>query len=151
MRAPFTTPKGDLIILDEEDKPQYKKQRLCLTNGYPSFRRNNKIVYLHRAVMQAADDQFVDHADGNLLNCSRSNLRFVTKQQNNMNRAKNKSNKTGVKGVWFRKDIQKYAAAIEMNGKRKHIGVFQTIQAAKEARKAYAVSMFGKYVRNDDP
>ena len=44
------------------------------------------------------------------------------------------NNTSGFKGVSFNKPVNKYQALININGKRKHLGYFET---AEEASKAY--------------
>ena len=69
----------------------------------------------------------IDHING-IKNDNRiSNLRAVNNMQNQWNR-------NDMKGYWFRKDRQKYQAQIQVNGKRKCIGHFNT---EEEARTAY--------------
>lgn len=45
------------------------------------------------------------------------------------------TNKTGVKGVSYMKNKGKYRACIQFKGKSIHLGVFDTIEEAAEARK----------------
>ena len=69
----------------------------------------------------------IDHIDGNTSNNKIDNLRDVTNQQNQWNQTK-------AKGYSWDKSANKFRAAIKINGKKKHLGLFQTEQ---EARNAY--------------
>jgi hypothetical protein len=69
----------------------------------------------------------LDHIDGNKSNNQIENLRDVTHQQNQWNRTK-------AKGYSWDKSANKFCAHIGINGKRKHLGLFQT---KEEARNAY--------------
>lgn len=89
--------------------------------------------YMHRLMLQPADDMHVDHRDNNGLNNSRDNLRICTHGQNNRNKSAPKRNKTGYKGVHFFKRDETYQAYITINRKRIHGGYFKTaIEAAKK-------------------
>lgn len=63
-----------------------------------------------------------------------SNCRWVTKEVQMRNRRILSNNKTGVNGVYLNKS-DKYHAQIYESGKRKHIGLFDTLEDATTARK----------------
>ena len=51
------------------------------------------------------------------------------------NQRTSKRNTTGVRGVQWDKDKQKYRATITVNGKKKYLGLFETLEEATEIRK----------------
>ena len=55
------------------------------------------------------------------------NCRWTTRTIQNRNRRIRKNNKTGYKGVSFRKGWNKYRAQIMVNNKNKKLGHFQTV------------------------
>jgi hypothetical protein len=74
----------------------------------------------------------IDHIDSDKLNNSLDNLRIVTIRENC---SKEKTIKSGMPaGINFYKATQKYVAKIHYNGKKHHIGYFNSI---KEAEVAY--------------
>ena len=77
----------------------------------------------------------IDHING-IKNDNRiCNLRDILHDENNQNINKpQKNNKTGYLGVSFMKNRNKYQAQICINGKTKHIGLFDS---AKEAHDEY--------------
>lgn len=77
----------------------------------------------------------VDHIDGNNINNKPKNHRLVTDTENNRNKAKSKRNTSGVTGVYWRADTNKWSAIIGVNGKTKKLGSFTTMAAAKKARR----------------
>ena len=82
------------------------------------------ILNLHKA------DGHVDHINGNTLDNRRSNLRTVTRSQNQMNAKRREDNTSGYKGV--SRHNNKWMARISINGKRFFLGHFDTpIEAAK--------------------
>jgi hypothetical protein len=73
----------------------------------------------------------VDHIDSNKENNSLDNLRIVTNRENV---SKEKTLKKGLPtGVYFIKDIKRYRTLIQINGKLKHLGFYNTIEEASEA------------------
>lgn len=104
---------------------------------------------LHREIMNPPKGMFVDHINGNPLDCRRENMRLVTSSQNAMNRRLRSDNKLGVVGVSKTKS-GKYAAYYSVSGKMKHLGRFATLEEAKVAREAAEAQHYGEYVRSKD-
>lgn len=77
----------------------------------------------------------VDHIDGNTLNNAWVNLREVTCLENAQNQKIGERNFSGVLGVYWDFDLQKYRAQIKVNKKSVHLGVFTDLEAARQARK----------------
>ena len=100
---------------------------------------------LHRIIMWAEVGQFVDHINGNPSDCRRENLRFVTHQQNMMNRKVHAHSRTGVKGVAIHRGG--YRARIRVDGKQRSLGTYSTIEEAANAYKVAALKHFGEFAR----
>ena len=63
-----------------------------------------------------------------------SNLRDVDRSVNNHNRRlAGKNSKSGVLGVWWAENMGKWVTQIRVNGKKKHIGSFDSQREAHEA------------------
>lgn len=92
-------------------------------------------IYMHQLINQTPQDFDTDHIDRNPLNNQRSNLRTVTHWQNGHNVAIRETNTSGVKGVSFHKQTQKWHARIEVNKKRVNLGLYSTLQGAFLARR----------------
>jgi hypothetical protein len=133
---------------------------------YATTRINGKRVLLHRFLMNAEYDQIIDHKDGNGLNCQRNNLRFCTKAQNSMNRvAAGKSKYLGVSyrgygRLYYRKKTNDYSrclnkkpwrSVIVIDGKLKHIGLYEKEIDAAIAYDAYARIYFKEFARLNFP
>jgi len=90
--------------------------------------------FLHRRILNAPKHLVVDHIDGDVTNNKRSNLRLCTQQQNTYNQGP----KSGrFKGVYFKKDRNKFRAEIRIKGKKTHLGYFTCeIEAARTYNKA---------------
>lgn len=73
-----------------------------------------------------------DHQDLNRSNNAWSNLRDATRSQNIRNITLRADNKSGFKGVFWHKQRQKWTARIHDDGRYKHLGMFDTAEAAAE-------------------
>lgn len=73
----------------------------------------------------------IDHKDLDQFNNKKNNLRKATNQQNGFNTGLRKDNTSGVKGVTIHGN--KFKARIRLNGKELYLGLFDTIEEAKEA------------------
>jgi hypothetical protein len=130
-----------IIYPDDYDK-FVKDESFYLKDGYV---RNSKNKYLHRLIMDAPDDMCVDHINGDKLDNRKENLRICTNQQNQMNKAKYKNNKSGFKGVSFDKPTNKYKAQIMIDGKKKHLGRFDDKLDAYKAYCDACIKYHGEY------
>ena len=98
-----------------------------------------KSMCLHHLVANAFIENVdnkccVEHIDENKNNNNVSNLRFISFTEINIFAEKHKRNTTGVKGVCFNKQKNKYQAMITMNGKNIYLGAFLTLGEAEYAR-----------------
>lgn len=75
----------------------------------------------------------IDHINRNPIDNRIENLREATLSQNNWNSKLSKSNKSGVKGVHWNKNENKWVARCYVNNKQHHIGYFKHLSEAKIA------------------
>jgi len=78
---------------------------------------------------------FIDHINGIKDDNRINNLRDVTRSQNHQNRKLAKHNTSGVIGVYWRSDTNKWAAQINSNNKRLVLGCYTNKQDAINARR----------------
>jgi hypothetical protein len=104
-------------------------------------------VIMHRSIMQPPSQMKVDHIDGNGLNNTRSNLRVVSHSDNLKNQQLRRDNRSGFKGVTWKKDNKKWCARIVHEGKRIHLGYFKTPEAAYEAYCQASQKLHGEFSR----
>lgn len=82
-----------------------------------------------------AEDEQVDHINGNTRDNRISNLRLVTPELNARNKSLYANNKSGCPGVSFSTAHGKWLARIGIGkGKKKHLGFFTTKEEAIAAR-----------------
>jgi hypothetical protein len=98
-------------------------------------------IWMHREIARTPEGLETDHKNQDSLDNQRINLRPSTRSQNQWNRRLPKNNTSGVMGVAWRKDREKWHAKIALFGRDKHIGYFETriaaqkaVEAAREAR-----------------
>lgn len=138
---------GKEFLIDAEDQELVDMYRWTVTpEGYvkayleksrqdPTYKgkRERKVVYLHRLVMNAAEGELVDHISQDKLDNRKTNLRVASKSINALNsdRAKGTS---GYRGVVRNKQKGKdWQAKITINGKVKHLGRFDKPEEAHQA------------------
>ena len=77
----------------------------------------------------------------------RDNLREATYEQNAQNGPAHCDSKTGLRGVSWHKRLKKFQAEITAGGVRRHLGYFDTREAAAKARDQAAATYHGEFVR----
>lgn len=89
----------------------------------------------------------IDHIDGDKGNNRWANLRDVPKSLNQANVPLKRSNTTGYKGVCWHKAKGRWGAAIQKDGRQRHLGYFDTAEAAHAAYVRAANDLFGDCAR----
>jgi len=147
---------GHKAIVDIEDLPGLSKLRWFAgkrgNTYYAATSENNetlgKKIYMHHKVMgRSPAGMEIDHINGNGLDNRKENLRFCTHQQNlQARRKKNPNASSQYKGVHWSKDKKRWRTIIRrIDGKREHLGYFNSeLDAAKAYDKA-ALEMFGEF------
>ena len=111
--------------------------------GYLAGRINGHQVLLHRVAwfMHYGVDpgeREIDHWNLDKTDNRIANLRVASHPENGWNRPRSSSNTSGHKGVNWDKKAKKWLAAIQVEGKRHHLGRFtdinDAIQAVTDAR-----------------
>lgn len=146
-----------LITIDNDCYAVFSRfeWRMCSWGYAVRSTRSNGIftnIYMHRFLMNIhpGDLQFVDHIDGNKLNNQISNLRIVTRQQNQFNQRINaRKHSSKYKGVlWYDyHGTAKWLAGIRFQRKRYHIGLFTNENDAARAYNVKAIELFGEYAQ----
>ena len=147
--------RGKEALLDDEDYERVKGDRWHVTahiparsasgyaQGRPEDGKHGRVL-LHRYLLGITDRKvFIDHKNGNGLDCRRDNLRIATKSQNAANSVKRRNALTSIyKGV-YQLPGGRFCARIA----RKHIGVFDTQEEAGLAYNAAALEKWGEYAK----
>lgn len=90
-------------------------------------------------------DLDLEHQNRNRADNAWLNLRLATRSQNNMNTGIRSNNKSGHKGISWRKDIGKWHARIKLNGQTILLGNFEVLDDAVAVRRAAERQYFGQF------
>jgi hypothetical protein len=101
---------------------------------------------LHRFLLGLSNPKTpVDHANHNGLDNRRGNLRVCTPTQSAANTRKRRGLTSRFKGVRWNKAIGKWHAQICVDGKKKHLGFFDSEIDAAVAYYRVSLEIFGKF------
>lgn len=147
--------QGKVALVDDEDFERLSRYRWYARKDRNVFyaQRNSPMVngirqnmiHMHHEIISKPLNGFeIDHENGNGLDNQRHNLRFVTHRQNGQNR-KNQKSSSRYPGVSWFKISKKWEANIQINGRKKHLGLFFNELDAFNAHKQ-AVEAIGETV-----
>ena len=101
-------------------------------------------LYVHGEPMPSV----LDHMDGDPSNNRIANLRAALQRQNIANAKLRDDNTTGAKGV-HRQRNGRFFARVTVGGVLHHLGTFDTVEEAAEARRDGAARLHGKFARHE--
>ena len=119
-------------------------------NGKGYIIRSNRgmpKLQLHWLAMgyHSTPDQLIDHISRNKADCRSSNLRFVTPQQNSMNRSIGRNCTTGYVGVCYIKRKNRYQARISLNNRGIFLGTSKNPVECAQMYNIASQILFGEY------
>lgn len=87
---------------------------------------------LHQLIMGPVPPEYanIDHIDRNPLNNCRTNLRFATLSEQQINQGMQRNNTSGVTGVYWNKENNKWKVMID----NKYLGYYEVFEKACEVR-----------------
>jgi hypothetical protein len=144
--------KGHIAVIDDEDAnlvTGFKWYPMTVDGkvygaGWKHMPPGRYFVHLHRLIANAQPGEIIDHIDRDSLNCRRSNLRRVTRQQNCHNCGPTRKPGTSkYKGVSFSRRAGRFRAQINFNRRRMYLGYFDNEEDAARAYNAKAAELFG--------
>ena len=119
--------------------------------SYRQIKINKKYHKVHKLVWLMEHNEWpdfiIDHIDGDGLNNRIPNLRRCTMSQNKANSLSYKNNKSGHKGVFYNKKLNRWTASIQCGGRRHFLGAFRTKEEAAIQYMASATLLFGEFAR----
>ena len=150
--------KGFVTLVDDEDYEtlsQYRWRALKGSQRTWYAARNIKVagknmtIMMHREIINAPENIFVDHINMDALDNRRENLRLCSKQENCCNKGKFSNNTSGYKGVSWDKRGERWVAQIRVNLSSKHLGYFDTPEDAARAYDKAARQYHGEFARTN--
>lgn len=137
----------DCFVIDLEDLDKVKDYCWNVNKkGYVDTVVNNKHIRLHRFLMNTPNGMIVDHINRKPWDNRKSNLRNATLNINARNISLPKNNTSGVLGVSFHKNTNKYRAYVTVNGKTIHLGLYDNLDEAQKARKKGEIEYYGEEI-----
>lgn len=135
------------VLVDYTDYLEHVKYKWCsvITKKYvyTARRVGNKMKYLHRLLTNPPENYWVDHKNGNTLDCRRENLRICTPTENKRNRHKMSKNYKGVKKI----SAHTWSAYIRNGGSKLYLGSFKTDTEAAYAYDTAARILHGEFAK----
>jgi len=118
------------------------------------LKHSEKFILAHRVayyMYYGVDplEKMIDHIDGNRSNNKINNLRLATNQQNLFNQGLSKNNTSGIKGVSWSNEKQKWVAQIFLNGRNIILGRYTHKEDAIKTRKEAEINYHGKFRKQD--
>ncbi|MFA6445728.1 MAG: HNH endonuclease [Candidatus Paceibacterota bacterium] len=155
---------GDIALIDDKDYDLVSKynwsvagNRYARAAAYDTDEKDKnghikqRVIKMHRLIIGAKKNEFVDHINGNGFDNRRENLRICTMSQNMCNQKKSSANKSGYKGVIamvgknHEKRNKKWLSYININKKRIYGGYFFTKEEAAEKYNEMAKKYHGNF------
>lgn len=149
-------------LIDDEDYSlvnQYKWHALCGGRRWdvrtgPDKKTGDKVLRMHRLIMDAQPGQEVDHKEyyEDYIDNRRSNLRLCTHAENHYNLRKQltyvgKKTSSQYKGVTWDKHIGKWRAQIIVNGRNICLRYCHDEVEAAQAYDTVAIQYFGEFAK----
>lgn len=136
---------GGTALISKKDFALLSKYTWSMnTSGYVSSTVDRKSVLMHRYIMDAEEDDIVDHINRIKHDNRRENLRFLTKTQNAQNTSKRKNTSSQYRGVTYRKTTGKYNTCITLDHIHYSLGAYDD-----EVKAAEEVDMFWVHNKHD--
>ena len=146
--------EGKFALVSPEDYDRVMTKRWFYGTSYACLSRYKRgcAITLHRWLLDAPEDMYVDHINGNRLDNQRNNLRICLPSENNFNQAKTSSpTSSKYKGVCWNKNKRRWQSNICCKGKRTQLGLFRDEINAALAYDRKAAVLFGEFARLNFP
>jgi hypothetical protein len=129
--------KGQIAVIDAADFDLVCEFTWSVAgSGYVRTEVDGQSFSLHRLILKAPADQFVDHINGDVLDNRRANLRPATRSQNMQNqRGAQRNSASGRRGV-IRRHYGAYQVRLGVAGKTLYLGTFSDLEQADAVARA---------------
>ena len=141
------TTKGEEFYFDLEDYDLIKDYCWNIRYGYVVTKdcTTGKYIRMHRLIMNAHPDVIIDHKTHATTDNRKQFLRQANSSTNHWNHNTYSNNTSGTTGVSWDKESGKWRARLWAHGKMYHLGRFDSLDAAIQARKVAEDKYFGEW------
>jgi hypothetical protein len=123
------------VLVDYENYEWLNQFKWYFHNlGYAS---NGRMGYMHRLIIDNPEGYETDHINHNKLDNRKCNLRSVTRSENQRNKGIQHNNTSGVSGVRWDKQRDRWKVSFNIDKKIINVGYFKNKISAIKARNQY--------------
>jgi hypothetical protein len=141
--------KGHYALVDDEDFEFLNQWKWYSNHKYATRNLGKARVFMHRLLLNAPKDKFVDHVNGNPLDNRKCNIRLCTYSENGRNQKLAKHNTTGFKGVSFQEKYKSYRVSLNINQKITYLGSYKSAEEAAIIYDIWAIYYFGEFAKTN--
>jgi G3E family GTPase len=152
LQSLFTYADGNLYWRERKGRRLAGTLAGTASHHYHQICINYVLYRTHRLIWAyhyGPSEHIIDHANNNSFDNRVENLRECFHSQNSQNSRTSKLNTSGVKGVVWCKQKQKWRARIHADGKEFHVGFFDNIKKAEEIMLQKRARLHGVFARVD--
>jgi hypothetical protein len=138
--------QGQVALVDDADYPLLSDFKWCYRperNGRQGYAVRHvkadgkyRTCYLHRVILPAPLEHETIFLNHDRLDCRRSNLKVVTKEEARQHHRVRSDSKSGAKGVRYNEDGDSWSAYLYRGGLAFHVGTFGRREQAEAAYQA---------------
>ena len=146
------TSNGDEFYFDKEDVEKIIPYTWYINSvGYIAGKKFGDVsdTLMHRLIMNASKDKQVHHKNHKKNDNRKQNLQLCTNKENSRHKKKMKSNTSGVIGVSWSSNVNKWHAQIMVDYNNINLGYFEDIDEAKQAYNTAKYKYFGEFAYDD--
>lgn len=158
MKISVPLTQGKFAIIDSEDfervstlkwhasKRKHTYYAVAYVKG--TGRKNRKLIYMHRFILNSPAGKQIDHSNGDGLLNTKDNIRICNVNQNRWNMRKTRGT-SKFKGVCWDKLQMKWVAFIRHIDKHLYLGTFDSEVLAAKAYDDKAKEFFGEFAKTN--
>lgn len=139
------TSSGKEFYFDKEDYDLIKDYCWNISAAGYVYCKRKENVLMYRLIMGNHENYLIDHINHVTYDNRKSNLRICTSSQNQMNKGVSNKSQSGVRGVYWYSQQQKWSAEIIENGNKHRLGLYDNIEEAIKVRKEAEEKYFKEY------
>lgn len=126
---------GEFLPIDPaKGKGYISRTGYWITDLGGKHNKTHRLIWIYMTGKEP--EGYIDHINHIKTDNRWCNLRDVTKQDNEKNLGKSPKNTSGITGVYWHKQCQKWRACIQVDGKQVALGLYASKEEAAQVRKA---------------